>query len=73
MSYAIYGESLGYVHLVASECEDAIVSQFIVDVENVGVNLKDVYNVIAVKDSSEYPDLEDRIFKLIKEARNVVQ
>lgn len=67
MAFAIYGESLGYIHLVASDCEDAIVSQFVTDVESVGVKLKDVYNIIAVKDSKEHPDLEDRIRKLIDE------
>lgn len=69
MAFAIYGESLGYIHLVASDSEDSAVSQFITDVEGVGVNLKDVYSVVAVENSQEHPGLEDRVRKLIREAR----
>lgn len=70
MAFAIYGETSGYVHLVAGDCEQAIVSQFVTDVESVGAKLKDVYNVFAVTGRDENVDLEDRVNKLIEEAQS---
>jgi hypothetical protein len=70
MAFAIYGESLGYVHLIASDDSESAVAKFVTDIESVGVSLKDVYNVTAVENLRQDTDLEDRVRKLIREARD---
>lgn len=67
MAFAIYGESFGYVHLIASDDADSAVAKFVTDVEGVGVRLKEVYNVIAVENNQQCVDLENRVTALINE------
>lgn len=69
MSYAIYGESDSYVHLVAGETFHSTVVQFIEDVDSVGVLLKDVFNIFAVHDRQEDVALENYIRELIAESK----
>lgn len=68
MSFAIYGESNGYVHLVSELTREEAVQSFLDDVKDTGVNLGAVYNVYAVEGRQEDKDLEDLIEKLIKDA-----
>lgn len=73
MSFAIYGESTGYVHLVSALTREKVIHLFLEDVKDVGVDIKAVYNIYAVEDSQEDKELEDFIEMVIKEASNVLQ
>ena len=72
MSYAIYGESDTYVHLVSAETREGVIGLFAADVMSVGVNMKDVYNIYAVQDNREDKELEDFIMNIIKGAQQEV-
>lgn len=69
MSYAIYGESDAYVHLVTGETPSHVLSEFMSDLASVGVKLGQVYNVYAVNGREEAVDVEDTLNNLIKEAQ----
>lgn len=69
MSYAIYGESDGYVHLVTGDTPSHVLKEFFADLTSVNVRIEQVYNVYAVNGREEYKDLEDAIESLIKEAQ----
>lgn len=69
MSYAIYGESDAYVHLVTGETPSHVLSEFMSDLASVCVKLGQVYNVYAVNGREEAVDIEDTLNKLIKEAQ----
>lgn len=68
MSFAIYGESSGYVHLVTGPTRVDTLNLFLADLEEVGVTIKEVFNVYAVEDNREDKDLEDFIENMINEA-----
>jgi hypothetical protein len=65
MSFAIYGESDTYVHLVTADTESEAVALFIDDVNSVGVNLKNVMNVYAVERNQEAVSLQRYVQALI--------
>lgn len=67
MSYAIYGESLAYVHLVSANSAVVALARFLEDVKSVGVRLSYVSNIYAVCGSEEATELEDTINALIEE------
>ena len=67
MSFAVYGESSGYVHLVSADTRDDVIALFVADVQEVGVQLNTVHNIYAVENNREDKDLEDFIEKLIKQ------
>ena len=67
MSFAIYGESSGYVHLVSADTREDVIALFVADVQEVGVQLNTVHNIYAVENNREDKDLEDFIEKLIKQ------
>lgn len=71
MSFAIYGESTGYVHLVSADTRAKAVDLFITDIQEVGVEINAVYNVYAVQDNKEDKDLEDFIEEMIKAKQSV--
>ena len=71
MSFALYGESDGYVHLVAAEDRDEIIDLFIADLAEVNVDITAVFNVYAVQDNKEDKDLEDLIEEMIKAKQSV--
>lgn len=68
MSYAIYGESDTYVHLVTGDTPAHALSEFMADVEGVGVSIAHVSNIYAVNGREEAVELEDTINKIIKDA-----
>lgn len=70
MSFAIYGESDSYVHLVTAETSEKALSLFLDDIHEVGASLKRVFNVYAVEGNHEDKDLEDYIENMINEAQN---
>lgn len=70
MSFAIYGESQGYVHLTSADTRDKVIKAFLTDLSDVGVDISTVFNVFAVENSREDSDLEDEIRYLISEANN---
>lgn len=72
MSFAIYGESNGYVHLIAAETKDKAIELFKQDVNEVGVRLSTIVNVFAVENNREDKDLEDLIEKMIKDSKQTV-
>lgn len=65
MSYALYGESLAYVHLVAHEDQDTLIDMFFKDINDMGVKPHEVYNVYAVFGNQECRKLEERVLKII--------
>lgn len=69
MSYAIYGESSGYVHLVTGQTPAHVMDEFFADLDSVNVNISKVYNVYAVNGREEFKELEDAIELIIKEAQ----
>lgn len=73
MSFAIYGESGAYVHLVGATTFDEAVSLFLEDVESVGVELKNVFNVYAAVGNQENRMLENHVIELIENAKNDAQ
>lgn len=72
-SFALYGESDTYVHLVGATTFDEAVRLFLEDVENVGVELKNVFNVYAAVGNQENRMLENHVIELIENAKNDVQ
>lgn len=68
MSYAIYGESDSYVHLVTGDSAAHALSEFMADIESVGVNIAHVINIYAVNGREEAVELEDAINKIIADA-----
>lgn len=68
MSFAIYGESETYVHLVTGETESEAVELFLEDITSVNQELKNITNVYAVNRNQEATSLERYIEALIKEA-----
>lgn len=68
MSYALYGESLAYVHLVAHEDQDTLIDMFFKDVDSMNVKRNEVYNVYAVFGNQECRALEQRVLKMIEES-----
>lgn len=68
MSFALYGESQSYVHLVSAETAEKAVSLFLEDLREVGVELKTVLNIFAVEGNKENKELEDFVTDLIREA-----
>lgn len=68
MSYAIYGESDTYVHLVSGETPAHALSEFMADLDSVGVNIAHVSNIYAVNGREEAVELEDAINQIIKDA-----
>lgn len=70
MSFAIYGESLGYVHLVTAEDQDSVLRMFFDDVKSCNVQLEHIGNIYAVEGKDECLDLQDAVNKAIQEARN---
>jgi anion-transporting ArsA/GET3 family ATPase len=71
MSYAIYGESETYIHLVTADTESEVVDLFLEDIKSVNQELKNITNVYAVNRNQEASDLERYIESMIKEANNV--
>jgi hypothetical protein len=69
MSYAIYGESDTYVHLVTGKTPSHALSEFFADLDSVGVNIAHITNVYAVKGRDEAVELENAINTIIKEAQ----
>lgn len=67
MSYAIYGESLAYVHLVAAPTAQEALRLFLEDVESVGLRLSYVSNIYAAIWGEEATELENKINELIKQ------
>lgn len=67
MSYAIYGESLAYVHLVSAPTAQEALRLFLEDVKGVCLRLSYVGNIYAVCGTDEATELEDEINALIKE------
>jgi hypothetical protein len=70
MSFAIYGESDAYVHLVSATSESEAIALLLEDVHSVGVELKNVFNVYATEGREECKVLEDYVEKLIESAKN---
>ena len=70
MSFAIYGESNGYVHLVSADTRAKAVDLFVADIQEVGVDINAVYNVYAVENNREDKELEDFIEEMIKVSKN---
>lgn len=70
MSFAIYGESDTYVHLVTADTRVDVLNMFLADLVEFGVKIQNVFNVYAVENNSEDKDLEDFIEKLIESAKN---
>lgn len=68
MSFAIYGESDTYVHLVTADTKSAVVHLFLQDIESVNKELKNIINVYAVEGNQENTALERYIEALINEA-----
>lgn len=68
MSFAIYGESPSYVHLVSGDTRNKAINAFIADVQDVGADLASVYNLFAVENAKEDLELEDFIRQMIEEA-----
>lgn len=73
MSFAIYGESPSYVHLVSGDTRNKAINAFIADIQEMGVALSSVYNLFAVENAKEDLELEDFIRQMIEEAGNVTQ
>lgn len=73
MSYAIYGESTGYVHLVAGDSRTEVVNLFIKDLQTTGVDINEIFNVFAVENNQEDKELEDCVEKLIRGEIDVIQ
>lgn len=69
MSYAIYAESEGYVHLVSANTVTEVFNLLTDDIKSVGVTFGQLFNVYACKGGHEYPDLEDLVNKYIKETK----
>lgn len=72
MSFAIYGESDGYVHLVSADTQANAAQLFVDDILEVGVKLGNVYNIYAVENNREDKELEDFIEKMIEESKQSV-
>lgn len=68
MSFAIYGESNAYVHLVSADTKEQAVREFLADIAEFNVPLQAVINVYAVEGRDECKDLEDFVQELIEEA-----
>jgi hypothetical protein len=68
MSFALYGESDAYVHLISADTQEQAVSDFLADLREFNVPLHAVINVYAVEGRDECKDLEDLIQELIEEA-----
>lgn len=66
MSFAVYGESSSYVHLVSANTREDVIALFVADVNEVGVRLSTVHNIYAVENNREDKDLEDFIENIIK-------
>lgn len=64
MPFAIYGETLGYVHLVSANTYQEAIRLFVVDVESVGCKMSNVFNVYAAQGRDERVDLENEIIKM---------
>lgn len=64
-TYAVYVESSGYVHLVSGTSEAEVIDLLLKDIESVGENIKNAYNVYACKGGEEYPALENEVMALI--------
>ena len=74
MSFAIYGESLTYIHLVSAETRNQALKDFIADIKSVGVDPATVYGVVAVKGRNEDQKLQDAFYEFVKlEKQNVAQ
>lgn len=67
MTYAIYAESDGYVHLVSAHSVSDVLNLLTKDIHSVAVKYGQLFNVYACKDGDECPDLEDIVNKYIKE------
>jgi len=67
MSYALYAESEGYVHLVSAESVSETFRRLSEDIDSVGVTFGKLFNVYACKGGQEFPELEDLVNKYIKE------
>lgn len=61
MSYAIYAESNGYVHLVSASTPSGAFELLSKDLLETGVQFKELLKVYACKDGGEFPDLEDLV------------
>jgi len=70
MSFAIYGESDSYVHLVSAPYESEAIALLLEDISSVDVQLKNVFNVYATEGRHECKRLEDYVEKLIESAKN---
>lgn len=68
MSFAIYGESDTYVHLVAAETKREVVRLFLEDIRSVNKELKKITNVYAVESNQENIELQRYVEALIIEA-----
>lgn len=68
MSFALYGESDAWVHLVSADTREQVVNEFLADLHEFNVPLSAVINVYAVEGREECKDLEDLIQGLIEEA-----
>ena len=68
MSYAIYGESDSYVHLVTGETPTHALSEFMDDLNSVGVSISNVHNVYAVNGRQEAVEIENALNQMIKAA-----
>jgi hypothetical protein len=73
MSFAIYGESNGYVHLVAGDSRTEVVNLFIEDLQATGVDINEIFNVFGVENNQEDKELEDCVEKLIRGETDVLQ
>ena len=68
MSYAIYGESDTYVFLVTGETPAHALSEFMQDINDVGVLIRNVYNIYAVNGRQEAVELENAVNAIIADA-----
>lgn len=74
MSFAIYGESLTYIHLVSAKTRSQALQDFIADIKSVGVDPATVYGVVAAKGRDEDQKLQNSFYEYVKlEKQNVAQ
>lgn len=73
MSYAIYGESDTYVHLVTGDTDAHALSEFMEDIKSVGVTIDKVFNIYAVNGREEAVELENALNAIIANAQQEVK
>lgn len=68
MSFAVYGETQSYVHLISASTREEAVDLFFSDIAQFGCDPSSVFNVFAVEGDKEDKELEDLILKVVEEA-----